>query len=123
LNLNNFKMIEAMRLENIASRSPWMALSPYQISWHSKAVQKLLVGDRQTGDLISLLSCLENRLKIWGELGYHSGRAHEYAVKPSSAQFIMVIILRFGAAIQLINVIHKYGSLLFKSSLFCKYGM
>jgi hypothetical protein len=29
LNLNNFKMIEAMRLKIIASRSPWMALTPY----------------------------------------------------------------------------------------------
>jgi hypothetical protein len=28
-----------------------------------KAVQKLLMGDRQTGDLISLLSFLESRIK------------------------------------------------------------
>jgi hypothetical protein len=33
LNLNNFKMIEAMWLQTIASRSPWMALPLYQISW------------------------------------------------------------------------------------------
>jgi hypothetical protein len=32
LNLNNFKMIEAMALKTIASRSPWMALPPYKIS-------------------------------------------------------------------------------------------
>jgi hypothetical protein len=31
-NLNNFKMIEAMGLEITASRSPWMALPPNQIS-------------------------------------------------------------------------------------------
>jgi hypothetical protein len=31
-----------------------------------QAVQKLLVGDRQTGDLISLLSLLESRLIILG---------------------------------------------------------
>jgi len=35
LNLNNFKMIEAMGLKIIASRSPWMALPLYQISWKS----------------------------------------------------------------------------------------
>jgi hypothetical protein len=52
-------MIEAMRLKIIV-RSPWnsiTSLPDYQ------AVQKLLVGDRQTGDLISLFSFLENRLK------------------------------------------------------------
>jgi hypothetical protein len=32
LNLNNFKMIEAMELKIIASRSPWMELTLYQIS-------------------------------------------------------------------------------------------
>jgi hypothetical protein len=51
LNLNNFKMIESMGLKIIASRSPWMALPPYQISWNYQAVQKLLVGDTQT-DLV-----------------------------------------------------------------------
>jgi hypothetical protein len=35
LEFNNFKMIEAMRLKIIASMSPWMALTPYQISWKS----------------------------------------------------------------------------------------
>jgi hypothetical protein len=35
LNLNNFKIIEAMGLKIIASRSPWMALPLYQISWNS----------------------------------------------------------------------------------------
>jgi hypothetical protein len=32
LNLNNLKMIEAMGLKIIASRSPWMTLPTYQIS-------------------------------------------------------------------------------------------
>jgi hypothetical protein len=32
LNINNFKNIEAMGLKIIASRSPQMAFSPYQIS-------------------------------------------------------------------------------------------
>jgi len=31
LNLSNFKMIEAMGLKIIASRSPWMALLRYKI--------------------------------------------------------------------------------------------
>jgi hypothetical protein len=35
LNLNHFKMIEAMGLNIIAPRSPQMALSPYQISLKS----------------------------------------------------------------------------------------
>jgi hypothetical protein len=35
LNLSNFKMIEAMGLKIIASRSSWIALPPYQISWKS----------------------------------------------------------------------------------------
>jgi hypothetical protein len=35
LNLNSFKMTEAMRLKMTESRSSWMALSPYQISWNS----------------------------------------------------------------------------------------
>jgi hypothetical protein len=35
LNLNNFKMIEAVGLKIIVSRSPWMALPPYQILWKS----------------------------------------------------------------------------------------
>jgi hypothetical protein len=34
INLNNFKMIEAMGLKINESRSPWM-ISPYQISWNS----------------------------------------------------------------------------------------
>jgi hypothetical protein len=51
-----------------------------------QAVQKLLVGDtdRQTGDLISLLSFLESRLKIELETNfratknYSTGRGFEY---------------------------------------------
>jgi hypothetical protein len=35
LNLNHFKMIEAMGLNIIARRSPWVASPPYQISWKS----------------------------------------------------------------------------------------
>jgi hypothetical protein len=35
LNLNNIKMTEAMGLKIIVSRSPWMALPPYQISLNS----------------------------------------------------------------------------------------
>jgi hypothetical protein len=34
LNLNNFKIIEAMGLAIIASRSPWMELPLYQILWN-----------------------------------------------------------------------------------------
>jgi hypothetical protein len=42
-----------------------MALPPCQISMRIyQVVQKLLVGNRQTGDLISLLSFLERKLKI-----------------------------------------------------------
>jgi hypothetical protein len=35
LNLNNFKVIEAMGIKIIVSKSPWVALPPYQISWKS----------------------------------------------------------------------------------------
>jgi hypothetical protein len=35
LNLNNFKTIEVLELKIIASRSPWLALPSYQISWKS----------------------------------------------------------------------------------------
>jgi hypothetical protein len=38
-----------------------------------QAVQKLLVGDRQTDDLISLLSFLESRLKIHEKLNKTPG--------------------------------------------------
>jgi hypothetical protein len=33
LNIDKFKMIEALGLKIIASKSPWILLSPYQISW------------------------------------------------------------------------------------------
>jgi hypothetical protein len=33
--INNFKKVEAMGIKTIASRSPWMALPPYQISLNS----------------------------------------------------------------------------------------
>jgi hypothetical protein len=35
LNLDNFKMIEVLELKSIATRSAWVALFPYQISWKS----------------------------------------------------------------------------------------
>jgi hypothetical protein len=35
LNLNHFKMAEAIGLKIIASRPLWMASPPYQISWKS----------------------------------------------------------------------------------------
>jgi hypothetical protein len=35
LNLSSYKMIEAMGLKIIASRSPWIALPLYQISRNS----------------------------------------------------------------------------------------
>jgi hypothetical protein len=35
LNLNNFKMVKNMGLKITASRSTWMVLPPYQISWKS----------------------------------------------------------------------------------------
>jgi hypothetical protein len=69
LNLNHFKMVETMRIKIIASRSPWMASPPYQISWKStKRFRSYSWGThryihRQTGDLISLLSFLGSRLK------------------------------------------------------------
>jgi hypothetical protein len=73
LNLNHFKMVEDMPLKIIASRSPWMALPPYQISWKStkrfKSYYLETHTDRQTGDLISLLLFLESRLKK--DLGFH----------------------------------------------------
>jgi hypothetical protein len=40
LNLNSFKIIEAMGLKVIASRSSWMALTPYKISWKSTKLFK-----------------------------------------------------------------------------------
>jgi hypothetical protein len=32
MNINKFKMIEALGLKIIASRSPWISLRPYQMS-------------------------------------------------------------------------------------------
>jgi hypothetical protein len=62
LNLNNFKIIEAVGLKIIASRSPWVALSSYQISWNLPLGSKVISGGqtdkqkhRQTSDLISLI--------------------------------------------------------------------
>jgi hypothetical protein len=71
MNLNNFKMIEAMGLKIIASRSTWMALPPYQKSWKSTKRIKSDGGhgqtdtqtDRQTGELINLLYFLKSSLK------------------------------------------------------------
>jgi hypothetical protein len=73
LNLNHFKMVEDKGLKIITSRSPWMALPPYQISWKcTKRLDSYWWGtdrhihrqtDRQNGDLIRLLSFLERRLK------------------------------------------------------------
>jgi hypothetical protein len=49
LNLNNFKMIEAMRLEITASWSPWNGITsiPNFMKIY-QSVQTLLVGDTQT---------------------------------------------------------------------------
>jgi hypothetical protein len=33
LNINKFKITEAMGLKNIALRSPWVSLYTYEISW------------------------------------------------------------------------------------------
>jgi hypothetical protein len=67
LNLNHFKMVEDTGLKIITSRSIWMALPPYQISWKSTKRFKVISGgthaERQTGDLIIILSFLESRLK------------------------------------------------------------
>jgi hypothetical protein len=63
LNVCHFGMAKATRLNNVASRSSSMAATAYQIS-----VQELLVEDtqtdRQAGDLKSLLTFLESRLKM-----------------------------------------------------------
>jgi hypothetical protein len=67
LNLSNFKMVEAMGLKIIASRSPfeWHYL---RTKFHENlpSGSKVITGghtDRHS-DLISLLSCLESRLKL-----------------------------------------------------------
>jgi hypothetical protein len=57
LNLNNFEITEAMGLKIIALGSPCMASV-------SKLLGRDTQTDRQTGDLISLLSFLESRLKM-----------------------------------------------------------
>jgi hypothetical protein len=44
LNLNHFKIFEDMVLNIIASKSTWMALSPYQISWKSTGGSKVISG-------------------------------------------------------------------------------
>jgi hypothetical protein len=44
LNLNTFKIIETMGLKIIASRSPWMALPPYQISLSSTRGSNVISG-------------------------------------------------------------------------------
>jgi hypothetical protein len=69
LNLHHFNVVEDVGLSIIASRSPRMALPPYQISWKSaKQFESYYWGggdtDRQTGDLINLLSFLVRRRKI-----------------------------------------------------------
>jgi hypothetical protein len=61
--LDNFKMFEAMGLK-LLQRGPleWHYLRTNFMKFH-EAVQKLLVGDTQTGDLIRLLSFL-SRLQM-----------------------------------------------------------
>jgi hypothetical protein len=44
LNLNHFKMVEDTGLKIITSRSIWMALPPYQISWKSTKRFKVISG-------------------------------------------------------------------------------
>jgi hypothetical protein len=46
LNLNNFKIIEAMGMKIIAWRSPWRSTPNFMKIY--QAVQKLLVGDTET---------------------------------------------------------------------------
>jgi hypothetical protein len=72
-NLSHFKVVEAMGLKVDASTSPAVASLPYKIS--SKSFNRFLSftgdggthrcthRDGQTGDLISLLSFLECRVK------------------------------------------------------------
>jgi hypothetical protein len=62
LKLNNFKNDKSYEIENYCIEVPLNGLTsvPNFIKFY-QAVQKLLVwGDRQTGDLISLLSFFEN---------------------------------------------------------------
>jgi hypothetical protein len=68
LNLSNLRVNDSMGLIIIASRSPWMALPPYIISWDSTTrFRNYYLGThRQTERWFdSLLSCLEGRLKIY----------------------------------------------------------
>jgi hypothetical protein len=69
LNLNQFKMVEEMRLKIAALRSPWMISPTYQTSWKfTNRFKSISEGqtDRQNGDLISLLSFFESKLKSTG---------------------------------------------------------
>jgi hypothetical protein len=50
LNLNHFKMVEDMGLKITASRSTWMALPPYQISWKSTKRLKVIGGTHTDND-------------------------------------------------------------------------
>jgi hypothetical protein len=65
LNLNNCKIIEAMGLKIIASRSPWMASPPTKFHENLPVDSKLIIsgGHRNTGDLINQLWFLESRLR------------------------------------------------------------
>jgi hypothetical protein len=66
LSTSYFKTVETMGLKIVASRSLSTALPPYQISSKSTSQSKVIRGtqtERQTGDLTSLLSFLECRLK------------------------------------------------------------
>jgi hypothetical protein len=72
-------MIQAMILKNYCIEVPLNGITSIQNFMKSyQAVQKLLVGDRQTGDLISLLSFLESRLKKEGENERCSGEVYMF---------------------------------------------
>jgi hypothetical protein len=56
LNLSNFKMIEAMGLKIIASKSPWMALARHKISWKYTKLLKII--SREQTDRQTAINCV-----------------------------------------------------------------
>jgi hypothetical protein len=83
LNLNNFKMTEAMR-KNYCIKVPLNGITcaPNIMKFY-QVVQKLLVADRQTGDLISLLSFFESRLKISSSLLFNTVHCSTVGASPA----------------------------------------